>query len=237
MKSCTASKAALLAHCAYPFRDGVKWTETRGEAAIKGDNFHQAVASLVDETIPKPAVKGTKWLLDRLKHAQDWIDRNYVRGWRAEEAYAYDPETGTSTMLGHNIGRAYEQHGRKPGELAGSSDIAWINGTRVFGADWKTGRFVSDHVWFQMGWLSLFQARHYGVTEATTIVLHVTESGVNELRRDFGRDDLRRIEDDLRAQLRAVPDAWPTAGDHCDACFCPVRPDCEVYAIRRKVPA
>lgn len=235
----SASKGALLAVCPFAFREDSPWVESKGEAAEKGDMFHDAAAALVDDTIPKGPIKNTVWLTRRLVAARKWIDANYVRGWRAEEAYAYDPETGTSTLLGHNIKRAYEAHGRKPHELAGSADIVIppALGTPVVVADWKTGRFVTDSVWEQMGWLCLFAARHYNVTEAVAYVLHVTEDGVTQTAREFRRDDLNRIEDDLRAQLRAIPDAWPTDGVHCDALYCPARAGCDLYQLRKGTAA
>lgn len=238
MESCTASRAALLAACQYPFSGRVEWVESRGRAAraaIDGDAFHRAIASIVDESIPKEPIKGTAWLTRRLKHATDWCAANYVRGWRAEEAYAYDPETGTSTLLGHNIGRDYDGHGRMPGQIAGSADIVIPPGVGVpvVVADWKTGRFVTDSVWAQMEWLCLFAARSYGVTDAVAYVLHVTEDGVTQTAREYRRADLNRIEDAIRAQLRAIPDAWPTDGPHCDALFCPAREGCDLYQIRK----
>ncbi len=231
----TASKAALVAACQYPWRSGVEWVETRGKAAIDGDAFHKAAAAMVDDTIPKEPIKSTAWLTRRLAAAQKWIDANYVRGWRAEEAYAYDPETGTSTLLGHNIGRDYDGHGRLPGQLAGSADIVIPPGVGVpvVVADWKTGRFVPDSVWAQMEWLCLFAARSYGVTYAVAYVLHVTEDGVAQAAREYHRDDLNRIEDAIRAQLRAIPDAWPTDGVHCDALYCPARAGCDLYQLRK----
>lgn len=233
MKSCTASKAALLAACQFPFSGRVAWEESKGKAAQDGDELHDRLAADADPSYVArfTSPPTTKWMRVRLEHGRRWIDTNMVRGWKAEEAYSYDPETGTSTLLGHAIGRDYEAHGRKPGELAGSADLAWLDDAFV-SADWKSGRFVTDSVWHQMGWLSLFGARHYGVTKATALVLHVTEHGVEEMRRDFSRDDLNRIEDAIRAQLRAIPDAWPEYGVHCSALYCPARSGCEVYRIR-----
>lgn len=203
-----------------------------------GQDFHNRIASRVDETVSvvaKPIT--TKWLRERLAHAQDWIDANRLSGWRAEVAYAYDPQTGAGRLLGYNIGREYEKHGKLPNEIAGSADIAVVSGETVLVYDWKTGRSITDSVWAQMEWLCLLAARATGAWYAKAIVLHATDYGVVETSRLYDDVALWRIAEQLRIDTSAIEDAWPTAGMHCDACYCPARAGCDLYQLSKKESA
>lgn len=231
----SASKAGLLAQCAYAFREGTPWLEERGRAAVMGDDFHQRIAGTVDAQVPtvlKPIT--TKWLRERLDHAQAWIAENQVAGWRAEVAYGYDPQTGEGRILGYNIGREYEKHGKKPYEIAGSADIAVVSGETVIVYDWKTGRAVTDAVWPQMEWLCLMAARATGAWDAKAVVLHATDYGVVESVRAFTDVDLWGVAERMRVDVGAIEDAWPTPGLHCDACYCPARNACDLYQLSKK---
>ncbi len=232
----SASKAALFSACAYAFRRGTEWVEERGRAAIQGDQFHVAIAPEVDPSITNaPFPPTTKWHRERMAQATDWIARNYVPGWRAEVAYAYDPRNDTARILGYNIGRKYEKHGKLPHELAGSTDIGWQN-YAAHVRDWKTGRAVTDAVWPQLEWLGLFSARAHGLKSAVVGPLHVTDYGVGDtMIRELDESDLDRIANGIREQLASVEDAWPTPGVHCNALYCPARAGCDVYQINRKV--
>ncbi len=234
----SASKAALLGACAYPFRKGTPWVEERGRAAIQGDDFHQRIAAVVDATVravDKPIT--TKWLRERLEHANAWIEANRVTDWRAEVAYAYDPQTGKGRVLGYNIGREYEKHGKLPHEIAGSADIAWRDGDTVTVCDWKTGRAITDAVWPQMEWLCLFAARATGACFALALVLHATDYGVVESEQLFDDAALNRIADQIRIDADAIEDAWPVAGPWCDGCYCPARAGCDLYQLGKKESA
>lgn len=231
----SASKASLLAGCAYPFREGTPWLEERGRAALQGDDFHQRMAPVVDPTLPtvdRPVT--TKWLRERLAHASAWLNENRATTWRAEVAYAYDPQSGKGRILGYNIGREYEKHGKLPHEIAGSADIAWLSGDTIVVADWKTGRAVTDAVWPQMEWLCLFAARATGAWYARAIVLHATDYGVIETEKSYDDVELNRIADQLRIDADAIEDAWPVAGPWCDGCYCPARAGCDLYQLGKK---
>lgn len=234
----TASKAALLGACAYPFRDGVPCVEERGRSAINGDRFHVAIAPCVGDPTKEPTDPGRslKWLEARLEHAMTWIRANRQPGWRAEVAYAYNPQTGAGRILGYNIDRKYEEHGLLPGELAGTADIAWLGGDTVVVYDWKTGRAIGDSVWAQMEWLCLFAARATGAWHARAVVLHATDYGIIPLERPYDDVELWRIAEQIRIDVAAIDDAWPVTGTHCDACYCPARAGCDLYQINRKVP-
>ncbi len=231
----SASKAALVHACGYSLREGTPCVDERGRAAIQGDDFHQRIAGTVDAQVPtvlKPIT--TKWLRERLDHAQAWIAENQVAGWRAEVAYAYNPQTGEGRILGYNIGREYEKHGKKPEEIAGSADIAVVSGETVIVWDWKTGRAVTDAVWPQMEWLCLMAARATGAWYAKAVVLHATDYGVVETSRSYDDLALWRIAEQLRIDVGAIEDAWPTPGLHCDACYCPAKAGCGLYNITKK---
>jgi hypothetical protein len=204
-----------------------------------GQDFHDRIAPVVDVTIPmvdKPIT--TKWLRERLLHAGIWIDQNRVSGWRAEIAYAYDPQAGTGRVLGYNIGREYEKHGKLPHEIGGSADIGWLEGHTVNVDDWKTGRTVGPSADAQLEWLGLFAARATGAWDAVVRALHVTDYGVSVASEAYLDDvALWRIAEQLRADTSAIEDAWPTAGTHCDGCYCPARAGCDLYQLGKKESA
>ncbi len=231
MKRVTASRAALIGACAFPFRDGSPWEDSVGRSAVMGQDFHDRIAPVVDVSLPaveKPIT--TKWLRERLLHAADWIEKNRVSGWRAEVAYAYDPQTNSGRILGYNIGREYEKHGKLPHEIAGSADIGWLSGDTACVDDWKTGRTVGAAAEAQLEWLGLFAARATGAWNAQVRALHVSDFGVTVAHEAFLDDvALWRIAEQLRADTDAVADAWPTPSAACDNCYCPARAGCLPY--------
>lgn len=251
---CSASKAALLSKCAYAFRDDVAWTNERGRSAINGDRFHRAIAPYVDTgkrheygsevkaiktkdgatAYVLVAERPLKWLDDRLEHAYAWCDRHRVPGWRAEVAYAYDPLTGEGRVLGYDIGREYEKHGKLPNEIAGSADIASFDDTTVTVWDWKTGRAIPVTVWSQMEWLSLFAARATGATRAIARVLHVTDYGIHITEQTYDNNDLLGIATRIQRDIESIADAWPTPSAACDSLYCPARAGCDLYTLTRK---
>lgn len=236
MKGVSASKAGLLPHCQYPFRDGTPWEYTKSAAAEKGQRFHDAIACVVDEDIPKPTgIKGTGWLLDRMKVATAWLDsQTFPTRLHAELAFAYDPETGAGRILGKNIGRRYKEHGQKPHELAGSADFLFVHEGTVYVYDWKTGKSVTDSVWAQMEWLGLFAARAHGVEHVVLRPLHVTDYGIEDsMVQELFASQLAMIAADIRRDVAAIPDSWPEPGPHCDEHWCPTRKSCGLYQIRK----
>lgn len=230
----SASRAALLGACAYPFREGSPWEDKPGRGAIQGDEFHKLMVPIVrtlDGAIPG---KASKWLERRMVHAMSWVTTNAVSGWKAEAAFAYDPHAGTGRLLGYDIGREYEKHGKLPHEIAGSADIAWLSGDTVEIRDWKTGRTIGAGCESQMEWLALFAARAMGAWYARAVALHVTETGVVETEWFFDDLQLWRIAEQIQIDVNAIEDAWPTAGSHCDNCYCPSRAGCDLYQLTIK---
>jgi hypothetical protein len=232
MQGVTGSKAALLAACAYPFRDGVPWSEERGRSAINGDRFHKAIAPYV-ENGTRYVEKGRplKWLEQRLEHATAWVDANRSPTWRAEVAYAYSPETGEGRVLGYDIGREYEKHGKLPHEIGLSSDISGMEGETVVIWDWKTGRSITDSAWSQLEWLCVAAARATGAWHARAVVLHATDYGVIPTERTYDDLALWVIAEEMRKRVGEIPDAWPTPSEACTTCYCPVRANCEPYQL------
>lgn len=229
----SASKAGLLPHCQFAFRATTPWDDSPpGRAAVDGQKFHDAIAGVVDPEVKPLAIKGTKWLLDRLNRATAWLDaQNFLSAPEAEVAFAFDWSTGTSRVLGKNIGRKYRQAGKTDDEIAGSADFVIRLPDVVHVYDWKTGRAVTDSVWPQMEWLGLFAARAYGVSRAIVRPLHVTDYGIEDgMQREV---DLERVARDIRKNVGAIADAWPEPGEHCDREWCPARGGCALYHIRK----
>ena len=291
MKGVSASKAALLGACAYPFRDATVVVDTKGRSAIQGNDFHQRIARVVDDTVPAiDKAVTTKWLRERLLRASEWIAAHRERAWmleeaearltalesavaalkpidvgdlnsewanfvvllrasewiaahrerawmleeaiwRAEVAYAYEPATDIGRILGYNIGREYEAHGLRPGELAGSADVEVLRGGIVDVYDWKTGRTIGAGAEAQLEWLALFAARATGRAHVRVVAVHVTETGVTETEWFHDEVSLRRIAEQMRIDVAAISDAWPTPGSHCENLYCGARTSCEPYAL------
>ncbi len=235
MKSVSASKARLLRACRFPFRDSTPWVDERGRSAINGDRFHRSMAVYaVTGKRPLETGRRLKWLEDRLDHAEGWWDARKGDGWRVEVAYAYNPNEGTGRILGYDIDRKYEEHGRLPHEVPGSSDIQSMSRDTVTVYDWKTGRFVTDAVWDQMEWLALLAARATGAWQARAVVLHATDYGIVESERLYDDVALWRIAEQMRIDVNAIDDAWPQVSEDCDGCYCPARAGCELYQLARK---
>ncbi len=232
MKGVSASRAALLGACAFPFRDPTIIVDTKGKSAEMGDDFHHSIAPVVDMTVaPVSKPITTKWLRLRLEQAAVWIDANRIPGWRAEVAYAYNPQTGAGRVLGYNIGREYAQHGLLPGEIAGTADIAVLSGDTVVVWDWKTGRTIGAGCEAQLEWLALFAARATGAWHAKAVALHATETGIVETEWFFDDLQLWRIAEQLRIDVNAIDDAWPVPGAHCENLYCGARANCEPYQL------
>lgn len=238
MKDFSASKAALLRACRFPFRDGTPTEDTRGRSANQGDEFHREMAPIVDSREGQIPDRATKWLERRMIQATAWVAKNHVKGWRAERAFAYHPVTGQSRSLGYNIDRKYAEHGKLPTEIGGSADISVLVGDTVYVWDWKTGRTIGAGAQAQLELLGLMAAKATGAWNARVIALHVTETTVDDSA-SWLLDDvaLWRVAEQLRADVSDVDDAWPVFGSHCDNCYCGARAHCELYQLHRKESA
>ncbi len=234
----SASKAALVARCGYSFRGDLPCVDERGRSAINGDRFHKAIASYIQTGVrPVETGRTLKWLEDRLDHATAWVDARKDSGWKVEMAFAYDPQTGESRILGYDISRKYEEHGLLPHEIGGSADLVWMSGSTVVVVDHKTGRAISDSVWPQMEWLCVMAARALGAWGARAVVWHATDYGIVEYVKSYDDLQLWRIAEQMRIDIAAVADSWPTPGLHCDALYCSARAACDLYQLQRKESA
>lgn len=237
----SASKAGLVHACGYSFREGTPCVDERGRSAINGDRFHKAIASYIQTGVrPIETGRPLKWLEDRLDHAIAHVDARQAGeggGWKVEMAFAFDPRTGQSRILGYDLSRKYKEAGLLPHEIAGSADLVWMSGETVVVVDHKTGRAISDSVWPQMQWLSVMAARALGAWGARAVIWHATDYGIIEYEQTYDDVALARIADGMRADIEAVPDSWPTPGLHCDALYCNARAACDLYTITRRETA
>lgn len=236
MTRVSASKAGLLPHCQWAFRETTPWEYTTSRAAEQGNQFHAAVAAIIDTDIQYGAVRGTKWLLDRLNQATRWLDaQEFNNPPSAEVAFAYDPATGKSRILGKNIGRKYREAGKADHEIAGSADFVVVESGLVTTWDWKSGRAVNDTVWPQMEMLGLMAARAYDAERVVLRPLHVTDYGVEDsMVREMGPDELDALAERIKRDVAAIPDSWPEPGPHCDEQWCPSRKFCVAYQDMKK---
>lgn len=130
------------------------------------------------------------------------------QGGRLETAYAYDPQTEASRVLGNNIGREYLKAGLDPQrEIAGTSDIDGVVGDTVYLRDWKTGhkRLGDPRESWQLRVLALAAARQRGLDKADIGFFYLREDGsFYEDKALLGPMDLADIADEVRALVGAV---------------------------------
>lgn len=162
---------------------------------------------------------------------------------RAEAAMVWDPAASQARLLGHRIGRGYDKHGRKYGEIAGSADVVAFH--RTLGhpvvVDYKTGRHigpVSDS--WQMRFLALMTAHVAGWSRCEARVAYIGWKG--ELRVESHMFDAMDLDSDsvsISKIIDRIKDAEKLVqigetspfylGEHCDRMYCPARPHCKVY--------
>jgi hypothetical protein len=235
----TASKAGLLEVCQFPFREGTLWEDSPGRAAIDGNTFHAAVAPIVDPDLPAYTGRLSKWVTRRLVAAREWLAEHPAQ-YEAEVAYALDVDTCKGRVLGKNIGRRYEEHGRTARDMVGAADFVLVEGKTAHVYDWKTGRAVDDRVWPQMRMLGVLVAQAYPLVVEHVVLrpLHVTEHIVEDgMVQEMTLADLALAEVAMRTAVASIPDAWPTYGPHCNDLYCPARKGCGVYQLRTKESA
>lgn len=154
---------------------------------------------------------------------------------RHEMAVAWDPETDEARILGHNIGRAYEEHGAdRTREIVMSIDLCGdLIDRRVFVFDFKTGRpaYSAKDSW-QLRTGAVIWSKIRGADEALTGHIVIND----DVRWDLWEVDqiaLADYESRLRAlarKLREMPrrsdleTADVAEGSHC--VFCPAWSRC-----------
>lgn len=156
----------------------------------------------------------------------------------AEEAFAWNPETGEARSLGVGLGRDYS--GAQPGEAVGTADLVLWDATSasLVVADWKFGHGdmprASRHP--QLRALGLYGGRAYRAERVDVVVIRArTDGGAWLDRASLGASDLEAVGAELRGLARRVeshrqdPASAPAVpGEHCRYCLaavnCPVVP-------------
>jgi hypothetical protein len=186
---------------------------TNGEAAIKGTAVHRFLASV--RTLGREAALERvepEWLAVCESIEVDAIPMLDPQAFAAEVALAYDLESGTARVLGHDIGRAYNLiHGD---EIPLTVDTLGIAPDRVFVADYKTGRgrvtTAGRNAQLLLG--ALAACRAYGRSEAEVAIVYVREDEppifgrafVDEWTLDEFAHLLRNVADQVREQRHIV---------------------------------
>lgn len=237
----SASKSSLLAHCRYPFREGVEWRDwpiTKDSGS--GRALHRCSERRIEEAIPHGAdlvgdaaaefdVKGEIPRLLRIwAHMERWLVESGVDMMRAEVKIAADLAARSAREIDLPGDRNYGE--LRPSEVPMSIDLILMRPDEIprF-RDWKTGHHATGY-WPQIGtnaigfawWL---EAKHPEVWARFKAVeggiLHATEEGVDASRvRPFDRFDLAAMADDLAMALDEARVASPKPGDHCTELRC-----------------
>lgn len=263
----SASKAALLTKCKYPFRQDVEGGVHGGgmarasEDARCGSALHRCAEWEINygpgEGNPEKAAAefGVESQIARLirqwGHMRAWITKaRNTLSLVAEPKFALDIERQKARRLQATGDRDYTE--AQADEIPMTIDLIGMRaGVVPFFRDWKTG-WTADGYWPQIGVNALAFA--YWLQEAHPAVwaefqaveggiLHATWEGVDDSRvRLFDRYDLAAIADDLRGDLAAIPSAAPSPGPHCLDLHCPAFRTCpatreSVAAVERLIPA
>lgn len=233
----SASKLKLASIC--PGSHVLEWekNEKPTPQAVKGNKIHAYLEHALEG-------KNFKWkehkippYLQRLclKIDLDEITRGTM-GRRTEVAYVYDPATFSAREIGAHIGRDYDKHGRKHGEIAGSADhvARLIDGTPVV-EDFKTGRHVGairDNA--QMRLLALMVSHVTGWPRCEGRIGYIDWYG-NYTRESYMFDAVELsatetfLEETMEGVVKSEKSLKVIAGEHCDSQYCPARKYCPAY--------
>lgn len=228
----TASGAALLHACGYPFRDDVKLPPSPpSREATRGTIFGLLVEARINGTPDAPGIPEMLATLDpdearrvhvMWAHASKWLDERKRLGWCAERAFAYDPATDVGRELPRTEHRDYDTHATSS-EVCATLDITSLEEDVVVVRDWKTKAPGAPEVDAreQLEWCALFAARAWGYDSARIETLVVTEAGIsveNVIHLDMF--DLAAIGERIKADVARIPGAEPVDGDHCRERYC-----------------
>lgn len=239
----SASKLSLLAHCARWARVDVPQDPRRsGPAANNGTAAHAALGCLVRGEEPDvlaccdaagvlPAdVAAVLGMADRLREWWPAFAARHPLAWRSEAAYALrEGSLGTEChALGLDIGRDYEGHGKRDGDLCMSLDLEAVSEAGVLVVDLKTGRVPhSPEAHAQLEANALAACLHHGATRARCGIATLSPRGVHVAwGPELGSADLARIDDRIAAQLASIPGAEAKPGPWCRAHYCPAQGSC-----------
>lgn len=224
MADFTISGAHVLMSCRYPFRAEVVMPP---EAATDDDRelgvvCHDAAAKLINSGLDTlDGETNPTWACMRA-----WIKANWKRTWVAEPAYAWDPVADTARLLGVDIKREYEKHGRAPRERAGTLDVCSVEGDTVYVYEFGTG-FDVTHKFDQLRLQCAVAARaFYGVTKAVGQVVKFRADGAYPMQPvEFDDFAISATLGEFTEYLGEVDGSEPQPGEHCQRCnLAPVCP-------------
>lgn len=236
----SASRVALLLHCAFWARPDVK-RPRRIEKRItfRGTILHRIVeahclAVLGERSFPNHRefvtglAAGDASLVIRAYEAFATHPIAGV-GWIPEVSFAYDPQTDTSRQLPVQHERDYSA--AREGEICGTPDghLFDANARVVHVVDWKTGagNNARDQLSDLQGVFNgLSLARAYGAREAVISEVDLTIDGPQIKQRVLNAQALNEAAVLIRALVAKIPDSEPQPGAHCSALWCPVQALC-----------
>lgn len=151
-------------------------------------------------------------------HTLSWLREHSRVTWLREVTFALDPEKNTCRILGHSLGRAYDEAGRQKHEFIGTADIVVPHQGYVTVYDWKTGASSSAKYRSQMACLAYAAARAFDVDRVRSVVLRVDEMAVwPEEEVELGGMALEAIGEEIR-RVWLEPDKTPRGGPWCKYC-------------------
>lgn len=218
----SASKSALLLHCAYWARDDVEWPKEKpSKAAARGTEVHGHIAAYVNRGII-PSFDTDDWVMRRAWLGIRRVKVEPVRSMVAEASYAMNI-AGGSRFLGHEISRdVYPIE-----SFCGTVDLIIKPHEHVGILDWKTGSPSDGDEW-QLRTLAAI-VTEIGVNVGSARAAYLTEDnikyGPNVLEGTNPLEDAETI----RKRLRMIPDSKPEPGYWCKSLYCSIRTTCPAH--------
>ncbi|HEU5276804.1 MAG TPA: PD-(D/E)XK nuclease family protein [Xanthobacteraceae bacterium] len=233
----TASSLELARECVWPWCPDAVRVDTSNPDAQFGSAGHEVIASLINGDALFFGELAKKYGLDpekdgpRLKRICDGFNEK-IRikpGWRAEIAFAYDPDTDRGRELPLAGHRDYSAAG--PSEFVGTADLVTMDivgpmrarETLVEITDWKFGR--RDNVTVpasnaQLRFLALAAARTFGVERARVRIGFVDdEGGVLFESSEMDSFEIEAVAAELVAIARRLREtSTPVPRAHCRRC-------------------
>lgn len=213
----SGSKVALVALCPFPGRaDIAPPPRVEREDSEEGTSDHDAIARTIETGDEEPrSPKHAAWLADF------WAERR-GDGWRAEQVFAVDPETGRAMAL-PSSGEHRDYSAVPEGWIPLTVDAVLVVGRTAKVIDWKTGH--AAHVApaagnAQLATAALAVAGAYGCTRVHVAIVKVGEHGLSEDGAELDALDLEDWRERLASIVRAIPGGEPVAGPHCRGHFC-----------------
>ncbi len=218
MKNFTISNAYVLSQCRFPFGDDVVMPPEAAAdpARDHGTEIHGYAASFINsQLIQAPLVdeSNTTWLC-----AKAWIAANWKPSWVAEPAYGWNPANDHARLLGVDIKREYDAHGRTALEIGGTLDVRSVQGDTVYVYEFGTGYDV-HHKFDQLRLQCLVASRAHDVVKAVGVLVRFADDGAYAFPpMKFDEFDLAAIAGEFEGYLAEVGASKPEPGEHCQRC-------------------